>query len=75
MSEDEGKTWKYTRHLEVHNAGRYQYPAMIQGKDGTIHTVLSTFIAPENQGEKEVKGIKHNAFNEAWVKAGDPASK
>lgn len=75
ISEDEGKTWKYTRHLEMHDAGRYQYPAVIQGKDGTIHTVLSTFIAPEKPGEKEVKGIKHNAFNEAWVKAGDPVSK
>jgi len=77
ISDDEGKTWKYTRHLERHKAGRYHYPAVIQGHDGTIHAIYSTFIAPEDAGDEAkakkqtLKGIKHAAFNEAWVRAGD----
>jgi hypothetical protein len=77
ISEDEGRSWKYTRHLERHKAGRYHYPAVIQGRDGTIHAIYSTFIAPEDAGEeakaknRTLKGIKHAAFNEAWVLAGD----
>jgi predicted neuraminidase len=64
LSDDEGKTWKWTRHLEKHDTGSYHYPAVIQGKDGTIHAVYSYFV-------KEGKSMKHAAFNEAWVKAGD----
>ena len=77
ISDDEGKTWKTTRHLEKHKAGRYHYPAVIQGHDGTIHAIYSTFIAPEDAGEEAkakrqtLKGIKHVAFNEAWVSVGD----
>jgi predicted neuraminidase len=36
ISEDEGKTWKYTRHLEHHSDGAYQYPCVIQGRDLTL---------------------------------------
>jgi predicted neuraminidase len=64
ISTDEGKTWKWTRHLEVHDNGSYHYPAVIQGKDGDIHAVYSYFV----QGGKS---MKHAAFNEAWVQAGD----
>ncbi len=77
ISEDEGKSWKITRHLEKHNAGRYHYPAIIQGRDGTIHAIYSTFIAPEDAGDEAkakkqtLKGIKHAAFNEEWVRSGD----
>lgn len=81
ISEDEGKTWKYTRHLEKHEKGRYHYPAVTQGKDGTIHAIYSTFIAsdptkvkPDANGkipEFHDKGIKHAAFNEAWIRAGE----
>ena len=82
ISEDEGKTWKYTRHLEQHAGGRYHYPAVIQGRDEMVHVVYSTFIAPApgsvkpdangNIPEFVDKGIKHAAFNEAWVRAQDP---
>lgn len=65
QSVDEGQTWKYTRHLEDHPSGSYHYPAIIQGKDGTIHVVYSYFVP---QG----KSMKHAAFNEAWIQAGDP---
>ena len=45
LSDDEGRTWKWTRHLERHAAGRYHYPAVIQGRDGKIHAIYSCFIA------------------------------
>lgn len=81
VSEDEGRTWKVTRHLEQHAAGNYHYPAVVQGHDGTIHAIYSCFIASEERaakvGEKRkkapivAKGIKHAAFNEAWIRSGD----
>lgn len=64
LSDDEGKTWKWTRHLEKQADGRYHYPAVIQGKDGTIHAVYSYFVT-------DGKSMKHASFNEAWVKEGD----
>lgn len=64
ISEDEGKTWRWTRHLEKREAGQYHYPAVIQGKDGTIHVAYSYFV-------KGGKSMKHAAFNEAWVMQGD----
>jgi predicted neuraminidase len=60
ISDDEGKTWKWTRHLEKHPQGSYHYPSVIQGRDGTIHAVYSYFV---DGG----KSMKHAAFNEAWV--------
>ncbi|MCI0333936.1 MAG: exo-alpha-sialidase [Planctomycetes bacterium] len=60
ISDDEGKSWRWTRHLEKHANGAYHYPAVIQGRDGTIHAVYSYFV---DGG----KSMKHAAFNEAWV--------
>ena len=68
LSEDEGQTWKYTRHLERHDSGSYHYPAIIQGRDGTIHAVYSYFV---RDGEREGKSMKHAAINEAWIMQGD----
>lgn len=62
ISDDEGKTWKWTRRLEKHDDGSYHYPAVIQGRDGTIHALYSYFV---DGG----KSMKHAAFNEAWVQA------
>ena len=64
LSDDEGKTWKWTRHLEQHDSGSYHYPAVTQGDDGTIHIVYSYFVS---QG----KSMKHVAVNEAWIQTGD----
>jgi predicted neuraminidase len=64
VSEDEGRTWKWTRHLERHRTGRYHYPAVIQGRDGTIHIVYSYFVSGG-------KSMKHVELNEAWIRAGD----
>jgi predicted neuraminidase len=81
VSDDEGRTWKATRHLERHAAGSYHYPALIQGHDGTLHAIYSSFIVSDapviKAGDKRkraasiTKGIKHAAFNEAWIRLGD----
>jgi predicted neuraminidase len=64
VSDDEGRTWRWTRHLESQPSGAYHYPAVIQGKDGRIHAVYSYFV-------EGGKSMKHAAFTEAWVQAGD----
>ncbi|WP_086476119.1 sialidase family protein [Arenibacter amylolyticus] len=61
LSEDEGKTWKWTRNLEVHENGSFSYPSMIQTRDGFIHITYSYHIAGN-------KTIKHVAFPSEWVK-------
>ena len=73
LSEDEGRTWAITRHLERHDEGAYHYPAIIQGADGTIHAVYSYFVPNETSDnrKKEGKSMKHAAFNEDWIRAGD----
>jgi predicted neuraminidase len=62
ISNDEGKTWKWNRHLEKEATGSYHYPSAIQARDGTIHVVYSYFV-------KGGKSMKHAAFNEAWAQA------
>src|SRR5262245_37140917 len=64
LSLDEGRTWSKTRHLEDQPTGSFHYPAVIQGTDGMIHCVYSYFVAGG-------KTMKHTAFNEAWVAAGE----
>lgn len=68
ISDDEGETWKWRRHLDGNPATRvnsqYHYPSVIQSRDGAIHVTYSYFV-PEG------KSIKHVRFNEDWVKAGD----
>jgi predicted neuraminidase len=66
LSEDEGRTWKWTRHLEKHASGGYHYPVVIQGRDGTIHAVYSYFV-------EGGKSMKHAAFNEAWLREPEAA--
>jgi arylsulfatase A len=64
MSDDEGTSWKWTRHLERQEGGQFHYPSIIQTQDGTVHVTYSYFV-PEG------KSIKHAHFNTAWVKQGD----
>jgi predicted neuraminidase len=64
ISDDEGKSWKWTRHLEKHDTGSYHYPVVIQARDGTIHAVYSYFV-------DDGKSMKHAAFTEEWVKEKD----
>src|SRR5215831_4782151 len=61
LSEDEGKTWPWTRHLErdppspsasagqatdPNQRGEYHYPSIIQARDGSLHASYSYFIQP-----------------------------
>jgi len=64
LSDDEGKTWKWTRHLEKASAGQYHYPSIIESRDGMLHVSYSYFTT-------EGQAIKHVAVNLEWVKAGD----
>jgi predicted neuraminidase len=82
LSDDEGQTWRWTRHLErdpdstdEQQLGQYHYPSIIQAADGTLHATYS-FFAPvasvKADADKRLprKAIKHAHFNEAWVKQG-----
>ncbi len=80
ISDDEGKTWRWTRHLELDppgaDAGSYHYPTIIQVRDGSLHASYSYHInqskARKDAGGKPMhKAIKHAHFNEAWVMQGD----
>ena len=64
LSEDEGKTWKWTKQLERDDKkkGSFSYPSVIQTKDGEIHVTYSYKIG------KVEKSIKYNSFNEKWLK-------
>ncbi len=61
ISTDEGKTWRWTRHLENTPGGRFDYPSLIQARDGTLHATYSY----------NLKTIKHVRFNLEWVLQGD----
>jgi predicted neuraminidase len=83
ISNDEGKTWKWTRHLELmeKDAGEFHYPSIIQARDGSLHASYSYFINTnpvEKNADgkyKRIKAIKHAHFNEEWVMEGDNAAK
>jgi predicted neuraminidase len=63
ISEDEGRTWRYTRSIEntKKGEGAYAYPTVIQSEDGKIHATFSYHV-------KENKTIKYVSFTEEWVK-------
>src|SRR4051812_33922726 len=65
ISDDEGATWKWKRHLDgkptVQVPSQYHYPSVIQARDGAIHVTYSYFT-PEG------KAIKHVRFDEDWVR-------
>ena len=67
ISEDEGKSWKWTRHLESHGVGQgsYHYPSIIQASDGSMLVSYTHGGLP--QGSK----IQFARFNQAWVMQGD----
>jgi hypothetical protein len=79
LSEDEGRTWRWTRHLErdtpgadPQRLGQYHYPSIAQAADGTMHATYSYFAPPaavtaDAQGRLPRKSIKHAHFNEAWI--------
>ena len=66
LSNDEGKTWKWTRHIgqSPDRSESYSYPSMIQTRDGKIHLSYSYH-------NSEGKTILHASFDEKWIKKGD----
>jgi predicted neuraminidase len=70
ISDDEGKTWKWKRRLELDSredgAARSHYPAVIQGSDGTFHLVYSHHF--EDRPERR-RTVKYARFNEAWIRS------
>ena len=74
LSDDEGKTWKWKRHLELdergQGAGSFHYPSIVQASDGTLHVSYSYFLNHLPEGAPR-KSIKHAQLNAAWVKQGD----
>jgi hypothetical protein len=83
LSDDEGKTWSYKRHLERDTeadikagAGSYHYPSIIQARDGTLHASYSfrqkrSLTQLDPAGKPANEAIKHAHFNEAWIRQGD----
>ena len=69
ISDDDGKTWKWTKHLELDDRGdkatSSHYPAIIQGRDGLLHTVYSYHHNDRNGGPH--KTIKYAKFPESWI--------
>jgi predicted neuraminidase len=60
VSDDEGASWRWTRHLEKQESGQYHYPAVIQARDDRVHIVYSYFVTGG-------RTMKHVAINEDWV--------
>jgi predicted neuraminidase len=81
LSDDEGRTWRWTRHLERDvesndegRLGQYHYPSIIQAADGTLHATYSFFapppsVKPDAENRLPRKSIKHAHFNEAWIRS------
>lgn len=59
ISRDNGQTWP-VRKVIVHVAGeRFDYPSVVQGRDGRIHMTFSD----------NLKSIRHVSFSESWITA------
>jgi predicted neuraminidase len=67
VSDDEGLTWKHTRHLEAvsPSGGQFHYPSIIQASDGSLHATYTYRLT--GQGST----IEHAHFDEAWLLAGE----
>jgi predicted neuraminidase len=67
LSDDEGATWKWTRHLEKKEAGQgsFHYPSILEATDGTLHATYTDGGTPAGST------IRHAKFNEEWIKQGD----
>jgi hypothetical protein len=70
LSEDEGKTWSHTRHLEQGppdgTSPSATYPSIIQSADNCLHVVYS--YHSRGPAGAESKTIRHARFPESWLK-------
>jgi predicted neuraminidase len=64
LSDDEGKSWKWSRSLEDHSSGQFHYPVIIQGRDESLHVVYSYFV-------EAGKTMKYVRLNENWITQAD----
>ena len=67
LADDEGASWKWTRHLQRREPGQgsFHYPSIIQGREGEIHVTFTHHVP--GQGST----IMYARFNEAWISSGD----
>jgi predicted neuraminidase len=68
LSDDEGETWKWTRHIERREPGKgsFHYPSITQAWEGeTIHATYTHSVPGEGST------IMYARFNEDWVRQGD----
>jgi predicted neuraminidase len=74
LSDDEGRTWKWTRHVERDDADEeptsFHYPSLWEAKDGTLHLTYSYFVNSLPRDAPR-KSIKHAHFDVDWIKQGD----
>jgi len=68
LSDDEGKSWKWTRHIEKaeRDQGSFHYPSIFPGSKGKIHASY-TWSKP-----KQGSSIHYAEFDESWIREGDP---
>lgn len=57
LSEDRGITWTHKRRIEHSPGQRFDYPSIVQGKEGLFHVTYSW----------NTKTIKYVCFNEDWI--------
>ncbi|CAN7393323.1 exo-alpha-sialidase [Paenibacillus sp. LjRoot153] len=82
LSDDEGNTWKYRRHLALDtrsSTGSYHYPAITQADNGDILISFSRFFSSldkdsNNQSLSSYKNIAFSRITEDWIKEGDPVN-
>jgi len=63
LSDDEGASWKWTRHVarDEPGMGSFHYPSLLQAGDGLIHVTYTS----SHPGKGST--IEHARFNEAWL--------
>jgi predicted neuraminidase len=77
ISDDEGRSWKWTRHLErdlsPNGPATAGYPSIIQARDGSLHATYTVNVGAkaqrDAQGRLREKTIRYAHFNEAWVRS------
>ena len=70
LSDDEGRTWKWTRRLEDRpmGSGSFHYPSIIEARDGKLHASYSYFINKPHRGETPGKSICYVKLDKSWIK-------
>lgn len=79
LSDDEGNTWKYRKHLALDtrsSRGSYHYPAIIEAENGDILISFSRFFSSSdldanNQSLGNFKNITFSRVTQDWIKQGD----